>query len=66
MEELGIRPHVIAHVLNHISVRMRSITSRVYARYDYDQEKRAALNQWGEALEEIVSARLRETGKPQQ
>jgi integrase len=59
MEELGVRPHVIAHVLNHISVRMRSVTSRVYARYDYDQEKRAALNQWGEALEKIVSARSR-------
>ena len=56
MEELGIPPHVIAHVLNHISVRTRSVTSRVYARYNYDPEKRGALNQWGEALEKIISS----------
>jgi integrase len=35
MEEIGISPFVVGHVLNHISITKSSITSRVYARYDY-------------------------------
>lgn len=38
MEELGVSPFVVGHVLNHVSVTRSTITSRVYARYDYAKE----------------------------
>src|SRR5690606_23343615 len=50
MEEIGISPFIIAHLLNHISITKSSITSRVYARYDYGKEKREAINMWNERL----------------
>ena len=43
MEEIGISPFIIGHVLNHVSATKASITSRVYTRYTYDEEKRAAV-----------------------
>jgi integrase len=46
MEEMGVPPHVISHILNHVSVSKASITKKVYARYTYDKEKREALNAW--------------------
>jgi integrase len=55
MEELGISPFVVGHVLNHISVTKASITSRVYARYSYENEKREALNLWSDRLRALVS-----------
>ncbi|WP_162409435.1 tyrosine-type recombinase/integrase [Acuticoccus sediminis] len=54
MEELGVNPFVIGHVLNHISVTRASITTRVYARYDYSVEKREALESWSDHLCRIV------------
>lgn len=54
MEQIGISPFVVGHVLNHISVTKASITSQVYARYDYAREKRDALQAWAERLDEIV------------
>ncbi|MFM9859150.1 tyrosine-type recombinase/integrase [Pseudoxanthobacter sp. M-2] len=56
MEELGVSPFVVGHVLNHVSVTRASITSRVYARYDYAREKREALELWANRLAAIVSA----------
>ncbi|MER8553623.1 tyrosine-type recombinase/integrase [Mesorhizobium sp. M1217] len=50
MEELGISPFTIGHVLNHVSATKASITSRVYARYDYMREKRDALVLWADRL----------------
>lgn len=55
MEELGISPFIIGHVLNHVSSTKASITSKVYARYDYAKEKRDALNLWAERLAGIVA-----------
>jgi len=43
MEEMGTAPHVISHILNHVSVTKATITKKVYSRYTYDREKRAAL-----------------------
>ncbi|MBZ9674077.1 tyrosine-type recombinase/integrase [Mesorhizobium sp. ES1-3] len=54
MEELGISPFIIGHVLNHVSATKASITSRVYARYDYMREKREALALWADRVTEIV------------
>ncbi|UVC12836.1 tyrosine-type recombinase/integrase [Mesorhizobium onobrychidis] len=57
MEEIGISPFVIGHVLNHVSATKASITSRVYARYDYGREKREALDLWADRLAAIVESR---------
>ena len=54
MEELGVSPFVVGHVLNHVSVTRASITSRVYARYDYAREKREAQEIWADRLAAIV------------
>lgn len=55
MAELGINPHTVSLVLNHISVRRGTITGKVYDRYSYDREKREALNAWGSQLEKIIA-----------
>lgn len=54
MEEMGISPFVVGHVLNHVSITKASITSRVYARYSYEREKREALAAWADRLEAII------------
>lgn len=55
MEEIGVSPFVIGHVLNHVSATKASITSRVYARYTYDREKREALDLWADRLASILT-----------
>lgn len=55
MEELGVSPFVVGHVLNHVSATKASITSRVYARYDYGREKREALELWADRLAGLVT-----------
>ncbi len=54
MEEIGISPFIVGHVLNHVSVTKASITSRVYARYTYEREKREALDLWADRLDGIL------------
>ena len=54
MEEIGISPFIIGHVLNHVSATRASVTSRVYARYTYDKEKREALDRWAGRLLAIL------------
>ncbi len=55
MAEIGVSPHTIALVLNHVSARRGTVTGKAYVRYSYDREKREALNAWGSRLEQIVS-----------
>ncbi len=55
MAEMGIAPHAISLVLNHVSARKATITDKVYNQYSYDREKRDALNAWGARLEQIVA-----------
>ncbi|MGR3604811.1 tyrosine-type recombinase/integrase [Sulfitobacter sp.] len=50
MARLGVAPHVVEKVLNHISGTISGVAA-VYNRYGYDQEKRNALEQWGQLLE---------------
>jgi integrase len=57
MEEIGISPFIIGHVLNHVSATKASITSRVYARYTYDREKREALDLWADRLAGILAGK---------
>lgn len=49
MARLGIAPHVVEKVLNHISGTISGVAA-VYNRYGYDAERRDALDAWGEAL----------------
>ena len=54
MAEIGINPHTISVVLNHISARRGTVTGRVYNQYSYDKEKREALDKWGERLATLI------------
>ena len=56
MAEMGISPHTISLVLNHVSARKGTITGAVYVQYSYDREKREALDAWGATLLRIVCA----------
>lgn len=55
MEELGVSPFIVGHVLNHVSATKSTVTSRVYARYDYMREKREALDLWADRLAGIIA-----------
>lgn len=55
MARLGIAPHVVEKVLNHTSGQISGVAA-VYNRYGYDDEKRRALEAWGQhvvGLEEV-------------
>mgnify|MGYP001217583851 CR=1 FL=1 len=60
IEELGTPPHVISHILNHVSVSKSTITKKVYSRYTYEREKREALDAWAARLESILSCERRD------
>jgi integrase len=53
MAEAGVDRMHIAHVLNHRSVTRSTVTA-IYDRYNYDKEKRAALEIWARELDGIV------------
>jgi integrase len=57
MEEIGISPFIVGHVLNHVSVTKATVTSKVYARYDYMHEKRQALDMWADRLAGIFEGK---------
>jgi integrase len=54
-EALGVSPFIIGHVLNHASVIRATITSKVYARYDYRREKAECLTIWADHLGELIA-----------
>ncbi len=62
MAELQIAPHIIEAVLNHKSGAVSGV-ARVYNRFDYAEQKRAALERWGAELGRIVKGRERKRGK---
>ncbi len=55
MASLGINPHTISLVLDHISVTKGTVTGAVYVKYSFDREKREALSAWTERLDLILS-----------
>lgn len=55
MAEMGINPHTISLILNHVSASRSNVTGKVYVQYSYDREKREALDAWGKRLETIVA-----------
>ncbi len=54
MAELGIAPHIIEAVLNHVSGHKAS-TAGTYNRATYESQKRNALERWAESLLAIVT-----------
>jgi integrase len=56
MADIGIAPHVIEAVLNHVS-GYRAGVAGTYNRSTYMREKRAALDRWAEHLMAIVEGR---------
>jgi hypothetical protein len=61
LQRLGVRLEVTEAVLNHVSGSRGGIVG-VYQRYDYAEEKRAALTDWGRRLTEIVDGRQADRG----
>lgn len=55
MARLGVAPHIIEAVLNHKSGVISGVAS-IYNRYGYAEEKREALERWGNELTRIVRA----------
>jgi integrase len=56
LQRLGVRLEVTEAVLNHVSGSRGGIVG-VYQRHDWADEKRAALNAWGEHVDAIVEGR---------
>jgi integrase len=57
MNSLKILPHVVEPLLNHISTGAKAGVAGTYNRYTYDDEKRDAVDRWGNYVENIVSGR---------
>jgi integrase len=54
MARLSIAPHVVDKVLNHVSGTIRGVAA-VYNRFEYLEERRSALEKWGNLVETLVS-----------
>jgi integrase len=54
MADIGIPPHIIEAVLNHVSGHKASVAG-VYNRAQYAEEKRAALERWSAHVQGLVS-----------
>ena len=46
MAKLGVAPHVLGKILNHVD----SSVTAIYNHYDYDEEKKLAMRRWGKQL----------------
>jgi integrase len=57
MAQLGIPPHVADKVLNHQSGVIRGVAA-VYNKFDYGDERRDALNRWGEYVARLAGANV--------
>jgi integrase len=54
MARLGVAPIVLGHVANHRTTTRAGVTLAVYSQYQYDKEKRAALELWADRLAAII------------
>ena len=57
MSQYGVPKDVRERILNHGGMRKGNITESVYNRYEYDAEKRAALELWADALAGMIAGR---------
>jgi integrase len=60
MARLGVAPHVIEKVLNHISGQISGVAA-VYNRHGYETEKRQALNDWAKHVQGLCTYRAKMT-----
>jgi integrase len=56
MAELGVQPHIVEAVLNHVSGHKGGVAG-IYNRATYDKEKREALNVWAEHVTALIEGR---------
>ena len=54
MASLGVNPHTISLVLDHISVTKGTVTGAVYVKYSFDREKREALEHWASHVQTLI------------
>ena len=54
MAELGVLPHIVEAVLNHQSGHKASVAG-IYNRAKYTDEMRAALQRWGDYVDQITA-----------
>jgi integrase len=54
MARLNFPPHVVDKVLNHVSGTIRGVAA-VYNRFEYLEERRAALEAWGRHVGRLIS-----------
>jgi hypothetical protein len=54
MAKIGVQPHVVERVLNHISGSQSGLIG-VYQRHEYREERRQALLGWAREIDRIVS-----------
>jgi integrase len=59
MADLGIQPHIVEAVLNHVSGHKAGVAG-VYNRAAYADEKTAALELWAKHVDRLVSGKSRE------
>ena len=53
MADIGVQPHIIEAVLNHVSGHKNGVAG-IYNRASYEAEKAAALNKWSDVITEVV------------
>ena len=56
MARIGIGPHIVDKILNHVSGTIRGVAA-VYNRHSYEQERRAALEAWSRHLSDLIEGR---------
>ena len=54
MGDLGVQPHIVEAVLNHISGHKRGVAG-TYNRSVYAKEKKAALDTWASHLSALIA-----------
>ena len=54
MAELGVQPHIIEAVLNHVSGHKAGVAG-IYNRARYEREMRSALQRWADHLDKITA-----------
>jgi integrase len=54
MARLNFPPHVVDKVLNHVSGTIRGVAA-IYNRFEYLEERRAALEAWGRSVNNLMS-----------
>jgi hypothetical protein len=60
MADLGVQPHVIEAILNHVSGHKAGVPG-VYKRNTYEPEKRAALDLWTDHVIAVIKVGISNT-----